>query len=362
MKKICFVTFDMCIVGGVEQVTSGLCNSLVDDYEVHLVSYLHTSELKYKLDPRVKYTYFESSAMRISELRRKHNTTLYKYFEQNDIDVAIIEGSYSGYISYTKKNNTKTKIVFADHGAILNQIKDIKTTLARIFASRYADKIVTLTEKNLHQYRKLFFLPKRKLTYIYNWIDTALPHSESYDADSKRIVSAGRFSREKGFDLLIKAFAPVAKRHPDWTLDIFGDGEFFEDIKALAKELGISDNVNFLGMRSDLRERYGDYAMYILPSYHEGLPLVLLEAKLNRLPIVSFDISTGPSEIVENGVNGILIKPYDTDKMAEAVCSLIESRELRQKMSDKSENNIEKFSKETIKNRWKALIEELSNQ
>ena len=360
MKKICFVTFDMCIVGGVEQVTSGLCNSLVEDYEVHLVSFLHTSELKYNLDPRVKYTYFEPVAMRISELRRKHNTTLYDYFEKNGIDVAIIEGNYSGYISYTRRNNTKTKIVFADHGAILNQIKDLKTTLARILASRYADKTVTLTEKNLRQYRKLFLLPKRKLTYIYNWIDMGIPHSDSYNADSKRIVSAGRFSREKGFDLLIKAMAPVLKRHRDWTLDIFGDGEFFEDIKAMAKDFGISDSVNFLGMRSDLRERYVDYAMYVLPSYHEGLPLVLLEAKLNRLPIVSFDISTGPSEIVENGVNGILIKPYDTEKMAEAVCSLIENGELRQKMSDSSKNGIEKFSKETIKNRWKSLIEELS--
>ncbi|MBO7218188.1 MAG: glycosyltransferase, partial [Clostridia bacterium] len=185
MKKICFVTFDMCIVGGVEQVTSGLCNALVENYEVHLVSFLHTGELKYSLDPRVKYTYFEPTAMRISELRKKHNTTLFKYFSENDIDVAIIQGNYSGYISYTRKNNTKTKIVFADHGAILNQIRDIKTTLARILASRYADKTVTLTEKNLMSYRRLFFVPKRRLTYIYNWIDTSIPHSEKYNADSK---------------------------------------------------------------------------------------------------------------------------------------------------------------------------------
>lgn len=362
MKKICFVTFDMCVVGGVEQVTSALASSLVSDYEVHLVSFLHTSELKYKLDERVKYTYFETDALRISELRKKHHTTLYKYFEDNDIDVAFIQGNYSGYISYNSKKNFRTKIVFCDHGAILNQIKDIKTTLARILASRYADKIVTLTERNLKDYKRLFLVPERKLTYIYNWIDTEIAHSVCYNADSKRIVSAGRFSREKGFDLLIKAFAPVAKRHPDWTLDIFGDGEFFEQIKAMAKEYGVSDNINFLGMRSDLRERYGDYAMYVLPSYHEGLPLVLLEAKLNRLPIVSFDIRTGPSEIVENGKNGILVEPYDTEKMADAVCQLIENSEKRQKMSDAASENIEKFSKETIKNRWKALIEELTNQ
>ena len=357
MKKICFVTFDMCVVGGVEQVTKALTAALADKYEVHLISFLHTSTLKYELDSRVKYTYFETDALRISELRRKHNETLYKYFEENEIDVALIQGNYSGYIAYRAKNKGKTKIIFCDHGAIVNQLRDIKTTLARILASRFSDKTVTLTERNLKDYKRLFLMPAKKLDYAYNWIDLTQPHSEQYNTASKRLVSAGRFSREKGFDLLIKAAAPVLKRHSDWSLDIFGDGEFFEEIKAMAAEYGVADKVNFLGMRSDLRERYGDYAMYILPSYHEGLPLVLLEAKLNRLPIVSFDITTGPSEIVEDGVSGILIKPYDTEKMSEAICSLIENDDKRKEMSDNAYRNIEKFSKQAIFDKWCSIIE-----
>ncbi len=359
MKKICFVTFDMCVVGGVEQVTRSLCNALAEEYEVHLVSFLHSGELKYELSSRVKYTYFEKGIYRISELRRMHNETLYKYFSDNDIDVAFIEGNYSGYISYTKKPH-KTKIVFCDHGAILNQIKDIKTTLARILASRYADKVVTLTKRNAYDYKRLFFLKETKLKTIYNWIDTEAPHSEKYDISSKKIVAAGRMSHEKGFDLLIPAFAPVAKRHPDWVLDIFGDGEFMPLVKSLIKEHGIENNVNLLGMRNDLRERYKDYAMLVLPSYCEGMPLVLLEGKLNRLPLVSFDIMTGPSEIIEDGLNGILVKPYDIEKMSEEICRLIENDSDRQSMSDNAYSNLSKFSYKTIKAEWIELIEELT--
>ena len=113
-----------------------------------------------------------------------------------------------------------------------------------------------------------------------------------------------------------------------------------------------------MGMKSDLAERYGDYAFYVLPSHREGMPLVLLEAKANKLPIVSFDIMTGPREIIQDKVSGLLVPPEDVKKLGEAMCQLIENIELRVSMSEHSQDNLNEFSKDEILKKWTTLIEE----
>ncbi len=98
--------------------------------------------------------------------------------------------------------------------------------------------------------------------------------------------------------------------------------------------------------------------MYVLTSYREGLPLVLLEAKANHLPSVSFDIVSGPAEIIEDGIDGILVPPYDTERMAEEIYKLLTDRERRVEMSEHCSDNQKEFEREKILNQWKALIEE----
>lgn len=94
-----------------------------------------------------------------------------------------------------------------------------------------------------------------------------------------------------------------------------------------------------------------------LPSYREGLPLVLLEAKANKLPLVSFDCIAGPNEIITDGENGLLIDCYDKEMMARKICDLIESDSLRKRFSDNWLLNVEKFQKEKILKVWLDLIE-----
>ena len=360
MKKICFIDFDMSVRGGVEQVTTSLANALTDKYEGHVVSLCLKDKIAYELDKRVHFEVMLQNELRLSEMRKYAKRFLRDYFKDNNISVAIIQGNYPGFISSSVRFKTKTKLVFCDHGALMNQWHQKDIVVIRLITSLLCHKVITLTEQSMSDYRRRFKLRKKKLGCIYNWIDLSIPHSEKYDVESKRIISAGRFGKEKGFDMLVKAFAPVAKKHPDWHLDIYGDGEMMDTVIALISDLKLEQNVHLMGMRSDLNEQYGKYAMYVLPSYREGMPLVLLEAKANRLPIVSFDIMTGPKEIVRNNVDGILVKPYDLDEMGNAMCSLIENDELRVLMSEKSQENLEKFSKETILGQWCDLIESLS--
>lgn len=359
MKKVCLIDYDMSVRGGVEQVTASVSNALAEYYEVHVVSLCSKGELAYELDSRIKYVSLMDHELRLREMQKHLLPLLKDYFRTNQIDVALIQGTYPGFVTAFARFKGKTKLVFCDHGALMNQWHEKDTVVIRLIGALLCHKVIVLTEQSRKDYLHKFLLPAKKVGCIYNWIDLEKTRSNSYDACSKRIVSAGRFGKEKGFDMLVKAFAPVAKKHPDWSLDIFGDGEMMPTVKELIQELGLQKQVNLLGMRSDLGERYGQYSMYVLSSYREGLPLVLLEAKANRLPIVSFDIMTGPREIIRNGVDGILVEPYDLDKMAEAMCELIENDTLRQSMSDRSQENLEKFSKQEILQQWRTLIEEI---
>lgn len=358
MKKVCLIDFDMSVRGGVEQVTAMLAKALCDSFEVHLLSLCCEGELAYELDPRIYYQTIFKNTFRLHKMQQKAVPILRDYFIQHDISAAIIQGNYAAFVSAPVRFFSKTKLIFCDHGALLNQWHQKDIVVIRLIAAMLCHRVVTLTDQSRKDYLRKFHLCKNKVRCIYNWIDMSVPHSERYNTESKRIVSVGRFGKEKGFDMLVKAFAPVAQRHLDWCLDLFGDGEMMPTVQQLVEEYHLEQQVNLLGMRTDLAERYRDYSMYVLPSYREGMPLVLLEAKANRLPIVSFDIMTGPKEIVRDHVDGLLVPPYDLDALGNAICQLIENPDLRMKMSCRSQENIEKFSKEKILEQWKQLIEE----
>lgn len=357
MKKICFIAYDMSVIGGVEQVTTSLANALCEAYDVSILSLCGESIPQLPLDSRIHYLSLHLGKGRGRIMRKTAMPLLKKYFVENHMDIAFAQGHYPAFVAGGVCGTTKTKMIFCDHGALMNQWRDHSTVVMRLLNSIQYSKTVTLTEQTRRDYHAKFRIPVKKLVHITNWIADDLPRSEKYDTTSRKIVSAGRFGKEKGFDMLIKAFAPVARKHPDWQLDLFGDGEMMENVKALVSEYDLAGQVNLLGMRSDLKERYGEYAMYVLPSYREGMPLVLLEAKANRLPIISFDILTGPREIVRDGIDGILVPPYDLEKMSAAICTLIEDDMLRQTMSDRSLDNLNKFSKDTILKQWCNLIE-----
>lgn len=160
---------------------------------------------------------------------------------------------------------------------------------------------------------------------------------------------------------MVKVAKLVFNKHPDWQWHIYGDGKAFYKNKIidLIKENGIEKHVILQGNHSYIYDLYQDYSFYVMTSRYEGLPMVLLEAKAKKLPIVSFDINSGPSDIVRDGIDGFLIKPFDCNAMADKICELIENPELRQKFSDNANNNLGKFNKNKIVKQWCELINSL---
>ena len=169
-----------------------------------------------------------------------------------------------------------------------------------------------------------------------------------------------RECEEKGYDLLVEVAKKVLPSHPEWEWHLYGTGDTFDEIHQKVVEYNLTSQLIQKGNVKDVYKLYNEYAFLVLPSYREGLPLVLLEAKASGLPMVSFDVTTGPREIVEEGKDGYLIPPYDLDKMANRIELLTDSEERRIAFSNHTISGVKKFEKEEIYRQWTNLIDELT--
>lgn len=358
MKSICFVVYDLTVVGGVERVVEGLANRLTEDYLVHVVSihgYKTNPALQFADTVRVSFLNIEKTRLRTQ--MRKGSWKLKKYFKQNRIDVAFLEATYVGFIGAPLRFISRTKLVFCDHGALLNQYDEKDVRNMRRIASVLCHKTVVLTEKSRQDYEALFKTKRAKIEVIYNWISNEmLQDANEYKIDSKVIVSAGRYTKEKGYDLLIQVAKRIKAECATWTWEIYGEGPLEQELQKEIIANGLEEFVKLNRFTVAMRDVYKRASLFVLTSYREGIPLVLLEAKAYRIPCVSFDIVTGPNEIIEDKINGVLIEPFDVEAMARELLALVKQPELRKRFSDEAYANIEKFSEEQVLQLWKDLI------
>lgn len=170
---------------------------------------------------------------------------------------------------------------------------------------------------------------------------------------NKTIVSAGRFTWQKGYDVLIKAFAMVHKIHPDYKLILYGEGPLLDEYKKICIQLGVENAVCFPGYTSNVMESIRKEGIFVLSSRYEGIPNSLIEAMTMRLPVVATDCTPGgASFLTQEGKLGILVPIDDVDKLSQAINHLIEDRELYNDLSNKSSQILFELKPERISTLW----------
>jgi glycosyltransferase involved in cell wall biosynthesis len=180
--------------------------------------------------------------------------------------------------------------------------------------------------------------------------------------DTNVVVAAGRLTRQKGFDRLIAAWAPVAAKHPDWELRIFGWGKLRERLEGQIEELGVGESAHLMGYTDKLPEEMARASFYVMSSRFEGFPMVLLEAMRCGLPIVSFDCPNGPRDLISEGKDGFLVPNGDIEGLAAAMIDMIELGEARRSFGAAALEKSRQYEIGPIANRWEELLEELVSE
>lgn len=164
------------------------------------------------------------------------------------------------------------------------------------------------------------------------------------------ILGVGRLGWEKGFDLLLAAFRGLGR--PEIHLVILGEGEDRAMLINLAKELGIENRVHFPGYITDVETWYRLAECFVMSSRYEGWPNVLMEAMANGCPGVSFDCKYGPSEIIQDGENGLLVPEGDVEGLAKAIARVLDDEALRRNLVVKGLERVKMFDVTEIAARW----------
>lgn len=365
MPNICFLLGGFQGNGGIGRVTSILANELVeiDGVNVTTVSYCQKNQpMLYELSEKINSRFLYSDSVSMTKAIIKHHAI--KKFTQilkhDKIDVVIACGALFYPLAIFAAKKCGIKCFCWEH--ISPSVKaDYKFQgIARKIAVQFADKVIVLTKSAEKYYLENLKTKKEKLTQLYNPVSTEAAKSKEYNSNSKKIISVGRLSYQKNFSLLIDVAADVLPKYPEWSWDIYGRGEEYTELQEKIKINGLEGRVNLMGQVNNLYERYGDYAFQVMTSRYEGFPMSLIEGASNRLPLISFDIATGPNEIIEGGINGFLVEAENVEMMKEKVEKLINDLELREKMSAESFKLNERFSLGVIIERW-CKICQISN-
>ncbi len=314
-----------------------------------------TSEPYYNLDPRVSIRRLDVPVQKASKLqaawlviRRLHRLR------------AVIRNSRPDFVlSFLTRTNVLT--LLATRGLRLPVIVSERNNPAvqpfgplwkwlqlRLYPRAFT--LVTMTKGALD-----YFSPeiRRQGRVIPNAVN--LPAGWEDRRGNNVLTAVGRLTRQKGFDLLLEAFARITDRHPDWKLVIWGEGEARTELEAQRDALGLRDRVEMPGLtaRPGLWLETAD--AFVLSSRYEGWGIVLLEAMAARLPVVSFACDWGPTDMIADGEDGILVPDGDVTALADALSSVMGDETLRTRLAANAQANVQRYDAEHVLSQWDAV-------
>lgn len=368
MKKIAFLIDDISIKGGSQRISLDLAATLSLYYEIVFISW-YKNKPAYLVGGNVKYKYLLKNKTRFRKDIFNLIINLNQLVNDENIEKIIVVGRYAALLTIVLKLNKKVKIIFWEQTSFYgykifyNTFKrKITNYLILMIYKIIGDKIIFLSEKDEKIYNRFPILGSKKTLKIANYINDELFNGNTiYNINSKKIITVGRIDYAKGYEYLIEVAKLVFAKYPNWQWHIYGNGEieYKNKIIDLIKQNDLQNHIILQGNHYDIYDLYSKYSFLVMTSRYEGFGLVLIEAKAKKLPVISFDIASGPSDIIRDGVDGFLIEAFDCNVMADKICELIEKPELRQKFSDNAYGNIDKFSKDKIIKCWRDLINDV---
>lgn len=289
------------------------------------------------------------------EHKRKLTALLLK--EKPDIVVSLYP-SESSFIPDIKDGSKKVlelhycKFFRLQYGrkGLLGWIDKLRTRQDEQIVRRF-DKFVVLTNEDRGYWGNL-----PNIEVIPN---AAMHVSDAYsDVMNKRVIAVGRLDYQKGFDRLIQAWELVqyTGKFTDWKLDIFGQGEWREMLQQMIDKAELQNTVCLNRPTKQIGEEYVKSDMLVMSSNYEGFPMVMIEAMACGLPVVSFDYKCGPKDIIQPGINGLLVPNGDIQALADAMMKVMEDEAYRKMLSLNARKVVDTYSEQAVMSQWIRLF------
>lgn len=362
--------------GGIAKVTAVKANALaeVPGNEVFVCVSDHSEDQPYRLSSKVKLVdlnidYYKDDwkskwhvLKGIVVKRRKHRKALKEVLNKINPDIVISVGLCEKYFLPEIKGTAKAVREIHSSKNYRNMLADgllskLKANVLNIYDYRWAikkyDRIVVLTNED----QKLHWSDNKKVSVISNPL--TFSSDTPFNLTNKTIITLGRLAYEKNHSSLIRAFAIVAKRHPDWTLKIYGEGSLKEILQKQIETMRLTDNVKLMGQTLTPIKVYEESSIFVLSSRFEGFPLVLIEAMECGLPVVSYDCPCGPKDIISDDDDGFLIECGNEESMADKINYLIEHPEKRREMGNAAQIKARNYALDNIIPQWMVLFKNL---
>ena len=221
-----------------------------------------------------------------------------------------------------------------------------------------ADRIVLQTQRIAQTFPKAL---QSAIRVVGNPVKTPKREVKDYATQHQRrvILAVGRLAAQKGFDVLVQAFARLLPQHPDWQLRIVGVGEEEAALKQRCADLSIAESVTFLGSVAQVEDKLLAASMFVLSSRFEGFPNALCEAMVIGLPVVATRCEFGPEEIIRHEENGLLVPVDDAQELSDAMQRLVEDPALGQRLGTQAKEIRDTYSIDTVMTQWKSVVQSM---
>lgn len=362
MKKIAIITNSLFNSAGMERVLTSRVNALCGEFNFTVITHNQGQRPDFfQLDKRVRRI-----DLTVAD-RNDYERQLTELLLKEKFDITTSTGGDEMWFLWKIYDGSKkifefhfsfdvSRVWMADVKNPLKRWLGIRLqTLHRIRHARRYDLIVALCKADARKWGRWC----RNVAFTYNPL--TITTDKVSDCTAKKVIAVGRLDEQKGFDYLIDAWTIVNKKHPDWQLDIWGEGNLHEALQQQIIARGLSCKVKLCGRTDDITSKYLSSSIYVCSSRDEAFGLTIVEAEACGLPVVTFACPNAPAELVKEGETGFIVKSVgDTETLANRICRLIEcGTEERRQMGEAGKEFSTQFSMDNIMSKWRKIYSEL---
>lgn len=292
---------------------------------------------------------------------------------EKELDVVHIQSPLVPIIKTTKPTVVTVHSTWHYEAKFFSKIGDWYSLAVKLFKNSFieyemrlfsnADHFISISDTIKRELSHFYKIASSKISVIENGIDINKFSPKKGALINFKVISVGRFVYRKGFQDLISASQEVCSKYPHAEIIIIGDGPLKEKLREQIYTQGLENNVRLLDSTSndEIINQLRKSSMFVIPSYYEGLPLVLLEALACGLPVVGTNIN-GIKDLIDNGINGFLIPTESPKRMANAIINLFENTRLRNEMSKNARTSAKRYDRSVLINKTIAVYENLHKE